>query len=102
MSSNIFRVTMFIAGMALLTAFFGVSTAQAAQPSAAICDTQSGNAFGLCRAAVSSGCAIGGRNTDSRHCGKLAANFLRVTEQTAIWLEPVSTPTRRRGDLGDS
>ena len=54
----------------------------------------SGNAFGICTAAVSSGCAAaGGRSAGSKHCVRLEANFKKNTGgDNPVWLktEPVS------------
>ena len=86
MSSNIFRVTMLIAGMALLSMFFGASTVQAVEHDTAVCDGLSGNAFSICRAAVSSGCATDGRNAGEKHCDKLASNYTKLTGNSPVWL----------------
>lgn len=79
--------------MALLSVFFGTSTVHAAKPDTAVCDGLSGNAFGICTAAVSSGCATDDRSAGSRHCNRLAANFTNKTAgDDPVWLETESVP----------
>ena len=102
MSSNIFRATMLVAGLALLSAFFGASTVQAARPDTSVCDGLSGKDFGICTAAVSSGCATDGRNrnTGSKHCDRLERNF----GDKPVWLETESEsepPGTVDSDFGD-
>jgi hypothetical protein len=82
---------MFIAGIALLSVFFGTSTVHAAKPDTAVCDGLSGNAFGICTAAVSSGCAA--RSAGAKHCEKLGSNFTRFTNSAPVWLAPEPEPT---------
>ena len=84
---------MFIAGMALLSVFFGTSTVHAAKPDTTVCDGLSGNAFGICTAAVSSGCATDGRNAGEKHCEKLGSNFTRLSDNDPVWLAPEPEPT---------
>jgi hypothetical protein len=84
---------MFIAGMALLSVFFGSSTVHAARPDTTVCDGLAGNAFGICTAAVSSGCALNGRNEGSKHCDRLSSNFTRKTGDDPVWLAPEPAPT---------
>ena len=92
MSSKIFRTAMLIAGMALLSVFLGTSTVHAAKADTAVCDGLSGNAFGICTAAVSSGCATDGRSAGSKHCNRLEANFTNKTGDDPVWLATESVP----------
>lgn len=90
--TSIFRTTMSIAGMILLSVFLGTSTAHAAKPDTKVCDGLSGSVFGICTAAVSSGCATDGRSIGLKHCERLAANFKKKTNDTPAWLVTESEP----------
>lgn len=123
MSSNLFRASIFITG-AFFLFVMGTSVSQAARHVPTVCEGQSGKAFGLCRAAVASGCAtaseginLRGRshghsrrhghrhhshsrrsNTGSRYCSRLGRNFTRLTGLDPVWIVPENnepeTPTR--------
>ena len=69
-----------------MSVFIGTSTVHAAKPDTGVCDGLPGNAFGLCTAAVSSGCATGGRSVGSKHCERLGANFTNKTDSDPVWL----------------
>lgn len=86
-----------------MVALFSVSSsAFAARPDTSACNDLSGGAAGICRAAVSSGCAANGGES-SRYCSQLASNFRKIAEEEPVWLaqapaeepaqEPASTTT---------
>jgi hypothetical protein len=58
-----------------------------------MCHELDGGARGLCRAAIRSGCAAGGRHAESRHCSKLETAYRRQTDgDHPVWLEPDGPP----------
>jgi len=52
-----------------------------------MCSELDRGARGLCRAAIRSGCEVGGRHEDSRRCSKLASKFRQRTGLEPVWLE---------------
>jgi len=86
-----------------MIALFSISTtALAARPDTAICNNLNGAAAGLCRAAVSSGCAANGGQEATRYCSRLADNYRKIVGSEPVWLTqaPV-TRTSRDGSLSD-
>lgn len=107
MSSKLFRTSMVITGAVFLF-IMGTSVSQAARHTPSVCEGQTGKAFGLCRAAVASGCATASEGTNlrgrrhghsrrhghhsrrsnagSRYCGMLSRNFTRLTNLEPVWI----------------
>lgn len=63
-----------------------------ARPDTAICTDLGRGARGLCRAAVSSGCATGGRREGARYCERLAENFRRIADEEPVWITQTREP----------
>ena len=96
MSSKLFRTSTLFSGFLFAFLFvLGTSVSYAARQTPSVCEGQSGSGFGLCRAAVASGCDDS--NTGSRYCNRLATNFTKQTGQDPVWLsteeDDSETPT---------
>lgn len=63
------------------------SVAQAGSSDTQVCQDLEKAERGLCTAAVRSGCALDGRNTESIHCAKLESNYRKVSGgNMPVWL----------------
>jgi hypothetical protein len=83
---------LFASGLFSVGLLLGSATAVGGPNGTEMCNDLSRDARGLCRAAIQSGCAIGGRREGSRHCAKLESNYRRSTGEDPVWLLPEIEP----------
>jgi hypothetical protein len=85
MSSKLFRTSTLFSGFIFVFLFvLGTSISYADRQTPSVCEGQTGSGFGLCRAAVASGCDDS--NSGTRYCDRIANNFTKQTGQDPVWL----------------